>query len=259
MDIKKTLLVAKRSLQKNSPAILTGMATLGVVSTALLTGRSTIKAISILHDAAEDDILVEETFSHFTPKEILQLTWKAYLPPVITGVMTVGCIIGAQSINTRRTAALASLYTLSETALKEYKEKVVEVVGEKKEKAIRDEVASDKVKKNPVSERNIIITGKGDQLIFDAASGRYFRSTIEKVRKAMNDANHTMFQHMNMSLNEWYTLIGLGHIAVGDFTGWTIEDPIDVYFSSTITDDGEPCIVLEHDQPPYSGFRDFVS
>ena len=38
-------------------------------------------------------------------------------------------------------------YTISETALKEYKDKAVEVVGPKKEQAIRDAVAKEQLEK----------------------------------------------------------------------------------------------------------------
>ena len=82
--------------------------------------------------------------------------------PVVTGVCSAACIIGASSISARRNAALVTAYTISETALKEYRDKAVEVVGVKKEQAIRDAVAKDKLEKANVKEREFISTGRGE-------------------------------------------------------------------------------------------------
>jgi len=48
------------------------------------------------------------------------------------GAATIMCVVGSNSINARRVAALASLYSITETALDEYKAKVVETIGETK-------------------------------------------------------------------------------------------------------------------------------
>ncbi|MFR8351429.1 MAG: DUF6353 family protein [Blautia obeum] len=45
---------------------------------------------------------------------------------------------------------------------------------------MKDAVAKDKVEKNPVVTREVIITEKGNTLCYDAISGRYFKSDIEK-------------------------------------------------------------------------------
>ena len=45
--------------------------------------------------------------------------------------------------------------------VKEYQDKVVATIGQKKEEKIRDEIAQDKLDGVPVEGREIIITGKG--------------------------------------------------------------------------------------------------
>lgn len=87
--------------------------------------------------------------------------------------------------------------------MKLYQEKVVETIGEKKEQQIRDEVAKEQVAKNPVSKNEVIITGGGETLCYDSLSGRYFKSDIEKLRKAVNELNHTMVNDMCASLNDY--------------------------------------------------------
>ena len=54
------------------------------------------------------------------------------------------------------------------------RKKVVEAVGEKKEKKIQDAVAKERIDSHPVGTSQIIITGKGSELCYDTVSGRYF-------------------------------------------------------------------------------------
>ena len=62
--------------------------------------------------------------------------------------------------------------------MKEYQAKVVETLGEAKARKIKDEIAKDKVKNDPISNKEVIITGKGDMLCYDVLSGRYFKNNI---------------------------------------------------------------------------------
>ncbi len=157
----------------------------------------------------------------------------------------------------RRNAALATAYQLSTTALADYREKVVETIGEKKESNIRDKVAKKKIEENPSNNATIIMTGKGNTLVYDSHSDRYFRSDIDKIRNAVLDLNERMVNgnEMYISLNDFYDEIGLKHTEVGDSVGWRIDKgKIDVRYSAQLTEDNEPCIVLDHLMPPEYGF-----
>ena len=48
---------------------------------------------------------------------------------------------------------------------------------------MRDAIAKDRIDKNPVSSREVIITEKGNTLCYDAVSGRYFKSDIDKLKR----------------------------------------------------------------------------
>ena len=66
-----------------------------------------------------------------------------------------GCIVHClfdrpSSVNARRTAALATAYSLSESALKEYQEKVIETIGGEKNRAYGIRLRRDKLKRDPV-------------------------------------------------------------------------------------------------------------
>ena len=189
-------------------------------------------------------------------KEIVKRVVPIYIPATITGAMSIACIIGANSVNARRNAALATAYTLSDAALREYKDKVVETLGERKEEVIRDAIAKDKIDKDPVSNKEVIITGKGDTLCYDTMCKRYFRSDIDKLRKIENDLNRRMRDEMYISLNEFYYEVGLDDIAIGYEFGWNIDRGyIELEFSSQLADDGTPCLVVGFRTPPDYNFR----
>jgi hypothetical protein len=241
---------------KNSPSILTGIGVTGVVGTAVLAVKATPTAMNILHNEniLDDYGQINKPLDRKTAMKIVKATWKVYLPSAGLGAATIACIIGANSINLRRNAAIASIYALTEATLKEYQAKIIETIGDKKEKAVRDKISADKVANNPLTTNSVIITGKGDTLCYETISGRYFKSDIEKLRKIQNDINHALINDMWVTLNEVYDAIGLSHIGIGDELGWNVDKMLEFNFSSTLADDGTPCLVLDHEVFPSNRF-----
>ncbi len=236
----------RTAISKHSPEILTGIGIAGMVTTTVMAVRATPKALILIEDKK-----VENDVDELTPVETIKTTWTCYIPAAITGCLSIFCLIGANSVNARRNAALATAYTLSESALKEYQEKVIEAIGEKKEQSVRDAVAKDRIDRNPVSNREVIITERGNTLCYDVISGRYFKSDIDKLKKVENELNRQMRDEMYISLNEFYYEIGLNPTNIGDDLGWSIDHGyIDLNFSSQLAEDGTPCLVINYQVAP---------
>lgn len=257
-NVTKYFKMAKSIAKKRSPEILTGIGIAGMITTTVLAVRATPKALQLIEEAKEEK---EKTMSEeprdLKPIEVVKVAWKPYLPAALTGMASVACLIGAQSVNARRQAALYSAYKLSETALTEYKEKVVETVGEKKEKTIREKVNKEKLEQNPVSKTEIIMTGNGESLFYDPLSDRYFMSDIETIRRVINDLNYAMSygSEMYVSLSQLYDELGLKHTKMSDRIGWNISDGlIEPDFDTQISDNGKPCIVLDYLKVPKYDF-----
>lgn len=253
-NVTKLFKTAKAFTSKRAPEILTGIGIAGMVTTTVLAVKATPKALQLIeeekrkrdHEAFQK--ASTEQVDHLKPFDVVKVAWKPYIPAVITGAASIGCLIGANSVSARRQAALYSAYKLSETALTEYKEKVVETIGEKKEKTVRDKIAKDKVDKHPASKSEIFITGEGDSLFYDPLSDRYFKSNIESIRRVINDLNFAMgySNEMYVSVSQLYDELGLKRTSISDDIGWNIGDGlIEADFSTQITDDGKPCIVLD--------------
>ncbi len=244
-----------RGLKRHSPEILTGIGIAGMIGAVVMAVKATPKAVELLENK-KDELGVEK----LSPVETVKTAWKCYIPTAVTGILGAACIIGASSVNHKRNAALAAAYGLAETAFKEYKDKVVEVIGEKKELTIKDEIAKDKIAENPVSEVEstaIVTTGYGDTLCYESLSGRYFYSDIEKIRAAINRTNKILLEESYVSLNEFYDELGLDHTVTGDMIGWTryySNDWIELHFSSQLTNNGTPCLVIGYETLPKSDY-----
>lgn len=235
----------RTAMKKHSPEILTGIGIAGMITTTVMAVKATPKALILIEEKKK------EIGDELTPVETIQTTWFCYIPAAATAIVSVACLVGASSANVRRNAALATAYTLSESALKEYQEKVIEHIGEKKEREVRDAIAKDRIERDPLSNREVFITDKGNTLCYDAISGRYFKSDIDKIKKAENELNRQMINDMYVSLNDFYYEIGLSNTSIGDDLGWNIDEGlIDLYFSSQLADDGTPCLVLNYRVAP---------
>lgn len=245
-SLSKVVKNVKEVATKHSPEILTGIGIAGMVTTTVMAVKATPKALMLIEEKKN-----EEGLDSLTPIETVKASWQCYIPSAIVGTVSMCCLIGASSVNLRRNAALATAYTLSESALKGYQEKVVETMGDKKEQTVRDSIAKDTLDKNPVTTREIVITEKGNTLCYDVISGRYFKSDIDKLKKAMNELNRNMLDETFISLNDFYYEIGLSNTKLGDDIGWNISKGlIDLRFSSQLTDDGTPCIVMDYSIAP---------
>lgn len=248
-------------LNENSTTILTAVGVGGTVATAVLTGRATFKAANIISQEQETSLAEwreGETVlppHEFSKTEKTKLVWRLYLPPVATGVLTVTSIIYANKISSKKIAALAVAGGISERALQEYKDKVVERLGPKQDQKLRDEIAQDHVKANPVSSREVMIVGTGEVLFYDELTGRYFQSTMEDVKRAENKVNYELIHFMSCSLSHFYDEIGLPPTPYTDSVGWNMNNNMEVKFSTTLSDDNRPCIVISFARNPIADYE----
>jgi hypothetical protein len=230
---------ARKTIKTNSPEILTALGVSGVITTAYLTGKAAFEAAEVLRGS---DI---PTDRKERIKEEIKQTWILYIPAGISGVITIGCIVGASKTNSRRTAAAVTAYSLTERAFSEYKEKVVEEFGKGKEQKIRDQIAQDRVT-NDGSKKDIVVVGAGDVLCCELYTRRYFKSDMEALRKAQNDINSKIIHELYVTLDELYNLLGLTSTSVSGNLGWDSDKMLELQFSTVLTENGEPCLAFEY-------------
>jgi hypothetical protein len=236
----------------NSPSILTAIAVAGVASTAYLTAKGTIKAVVLIE--RERQKRNDPVFTKTTKADAFKWAWKAYIPAAGSATATVICINMANRSGNRRAAALAAAYALSERAWTEYKDKVVEKLGEKKEQEVRDEVAQDRITKSS-NLGDVIVVGEGSVLCHEAFTGRYFLSDMEELKRAQNNVNYKINNDYYASLTDFYNEIdGLERTSFSDEVGWNSDELLEIIFSTVLTKSGKPCLSMDFRVKP---IRDF--
>lgn len=257
MTTRSSVKKVEKLVIDNSPALLTAIGVTGTITTALLTGKATWKAKDVLdryhNDAARR---FGEDYEPPSLKKDVELVWKIYVPAAGVGLSTIVCIVLANRIGNRRAAAVAAAYTISEKAFVEYKEKVIEKIGENKEREIRDDLAQDRVNRNPPVDREIIVGGSGDVLCYEHYTGRYFESSMEKLKKAQNDLNYRVINDCYASLTDFYNFLGIPRTSTSDEVGWSSNKLLELEFSTVLSEDGRPCIAIDYQTTP---IRDYDS
>jgi hypothetical protein len=252
MNFTKLARTAEKFTVDNSPTILTAVGVVGTVATAYLTGKASFKAAKLIDDREFHLKTHQEGPTSpiaLTQQQKIALVWKTFVLPAGAGAFTITAIVFANRISTKRAAALAAAYALSEGRFSEYKDKAKVKLGIKKEEDLRSELAQEKVDREPPPGSLIIVSGKS--LFKDEPSGRYFESTMEDIKKAMNDTNYQIMSKEYAVLTDFYERIGLPPTSLSEEFGWDISvDQLEVVFTTVITNDGRPCICMDYNLHP---------
>jgi Family of unknown function (DUF6353) len=240
MAFSDILTKVANALKSHSPEILTAIGVGGVVTTSYLTAKASFQACRKLDARGTEPFDRKERI-----KEQAKLVWKDYIPPAVSGAVTIGCIIGSSKVSGRRTAAAVAAYSITERAFSEYRDKVVDQIGKNKEQKIRDEIAQDHVSNRP-SREVVVTTVSGHVLCCELYTGRYLRSDMETLRKAQNDLNKILIDQVFASLDEFYDLINMPYTSNSCMLGWDSDRLMDLAFSTVISDNGEPCLAFEY-------------
>lgn len=242
-------------LKTHAPEIMTGVGIILGGVTVVLAVKETPKALDKIksdskkvHDGDENA---------YTKVEAVKSAWKYYIPAAVTGVASVSLIVGAGVVNAKRVASLGTAYVLTKDAYNEYKDKVKEIVGEKKADEVETKISEDKVKAVPVADI-LACPGSGDTIFLEPYSGRPFKSTWRKLSDVQNQMNNEMIHTGSINLNDFYYLVGLESNKIGDMLGWHIDKNNIIHFmydsvlSGELDDDGTrvPIVTLKFDCEP---------
>lgn len=244
------LTVSKRFVKKNSSTILTVLGAAGVVGTAVMAVKATPKAMELI------ELAEEEKGGELTKWEKVQIAGPSYIPTIMFGAATVGCIFGAQFLSKRTQAALTSAYVLLDQTHKEYKNKVKELYGEDGDKLIRAAVAKDNYEEEDQEEYDDEYED-GKTLFYDEFSKRYYRVTKETQLRAEYEINKMLSQAGGASLNDYYDLLEIDRQDYGEFMGWSSAQMSEMFWDAWLyfhhtkvdMDDGIECYIVDYTEP----------
>jgi len=246
------LKTVKPFVAKHEPELLMVMGISGMIFSVAWGIKATGKAIRKI-DLRKQELNKDK----LTTREVIQTTWKLYLPVVISTAASIPCIVAGNRVSNKRNMALAAAYTMTETALQEYQDKTKEILGEKKYEKLQEQVSEEKVR-NTYQEgmKNVTLIGDGESLFYEPLSGRYFKTNWNRISKAANELNADALGSMSgeITLSEWYDILGLPDTELSDERGWTIANGkqgiIDISIDSVISPDNQPCGAIRYNTMP---------
>lgn len=237
--------------KKNGSTILTCAGAVGVVGTTVLAVKATPKAVELIKMAEE------EKGEKLTKTEVIKMAGPAYIPTVLVGAGTLACIFGANVLNKKQQASLASAYALLDGSYKEYRKKVKELYDDVVDEKIRSEIAKDHYEEDKPVKMH-----KEKELFYDYFSERYFESTMEDVILAEAGLNKIIANECGAYLNEYYELMGLAPTIEGEELGWSNGILEAMYWTNWVDfthqtvemEDGMECTIITMMQEPVIDF-----
>lgn len=252
---------ARLFIKRNASTILTCLGGVGVVATTITAVKATPKAIQLIEEAEQ------EKGGELTRWEKISVTTTTYLPAVILGITTIGCVISANILNVRQQASLMSAYALLDQSYKDYRCKVREIHGGEQDEEIMNAIAIEKAEDVGVRGSYLGTTcdlaleehNSEPQVFYDEHSGRYFESTIEQVLTAEYHLNRNYILRGYSYLNEFYGFLGIEETDYGSVLGWAPNDEgmywIDFNHRKLESKEGKDIYIIEM---PFEPTYDFL-
>lgn len=185
---------AEKIIIKNSPLILTTIGIAAMWVGTVMVAKAAPKAKEALEESRK-----ERSEDISKPKEILEdvkAVTPLYLPAGIVLASATTCFICSYKISADRLAKYAGALILTEAKAAEYQQKVIEKIGEKKEKEIRDEIVKDHIDEHSNEQEKYTIDEilmDGKQLFWDDFTKHYFRCSYQELYDAK--------EHINIALD----------------------------------------------------------
>lgn len=254
---------AGKAVKKAAPTILTCIGAVGVVATAVLAVKATPKALKRIEDAQEAKNA--ENGEKLTRMETIGACATCYAPAAITGIATIGCILGANTLNKRQQAALTTAYAMLSRSYRDYQHSVKKVFGEEGHKKVLENLMVEKTDPPQMiygaatgAEFSLEGLEEEKHLFYDMLSKRYFEATPSQVLMAEYHTNRDFaINGGEISVKEFYDFLGLSTPEDLKDLCWFVSDYyywIDFAHTKAMIDDGESgeieCWTIEMPFPP---------
>lgn len=205
----------QRFLHRHSTDILAIFASAGVGVTVYTAINATPKALKLVEEAEE----LKGDKLTFTEK--VKVAWVPYVPTMVSGAITIGCIFGINHLSHKAQTSLASAYAVLSNSYSEYRKKMEELHGDS-EKDARAEIISAKYDPN-------VEIQNGTELFFDSMSYRYFKSSMDNVLRAESVFLEAVRERGYGCINEFYEVLGVPPVQWGWALGWFDYESNDPY------------------------------
>lgn len=254
-------------LKKHSPEILIVGGTIGVVASTVMACVATTKVSTILENTSEQvdkvhEVLsseeYEDTYSEEDSKRDLTIIYaktgveliKLYSPSIIVGVFSLGAIITSHKILKKRNIAIAAAYATVDKGFKEYRNRVIEQLGEEAERKLRYDTKIEEIEQTETNENGEEVKVKKAVNVVNPSAvaspyARFFeKTTVNKKGETITNPNWCDSNEYNIHfltstqkwandrlrlrgylfLNEVYEMLGLPPTKEGQIVGWVYNE-----------------------------------
>ena len=246
----------KGKVEKHSPEILMGVGVVGIVTGTVMACRATMKLNDILEEAQETRDKIKEVESNpdyedkYTAedaKKDLTINYvqtgvkvaELYAPAVAVGVAGVGCVLASHNIMKKRNVALSAAYLTVDKSFKEYKQRVIDRVGEEVEKEIRYGIKAEEIVEAIVVDEEGNETALTETVrtmnptlysdyarFFDEASPCWQNDpeyNLMFLKAQQQYANDLLRAKGRLFLNDVYEMLGIEKTKAGQVVGWVYD------------------------------------
>lgn len=244
MDANQVRNLIRTNTKEQSPLLLTIAAAIGTCITVYLAAKAGYETAKRLDEVEELEGISDNPRERFMDRT--RYVWKLYIPTGISAAATIGFIVGAHRVGLHKTVAAQTALVASQRMFSDYRKGVIEEFGERKDQAIRDQVAQRRVLENPPPAQEMIVAGSGTVLCSELETGRYLQSDMETLRRAQNDINQQLFSQDYATLDDFYYIVGLSPTTGSSQKGWRVGKPLELTFTAVMTEDKRPCIAFAY-------------
>ena len=252
--------------QKHSPTLLFGAGVIGVVASTVLACKATLKLEELLYETrdelntvkhlehskySEDDRKKDITYVYV--RTCVKLS-KLYGPSIVIGSASVAALTGSHHILSKRNAALTAAYAAVQKSFDEYRGRVVEQLGEEKERELRYQVKEVADGKDKEGKKKTVKVASGSPSMyarFFDDNNRNWSPTSEYnilfLRCQQNYANDQLKARGHVFLNDVYDSLGMERSTEGAVVGWLWDGTGDNFIDFGV-----------FDSPACDGFFEFV-
>lgn len=229
-----------------SPQILLGVGIVGVATATVMACKATLELeLLVEHTKLQKRGLAQKVSEHTADeysstdhkRDLTKIYFNAgkelgklYGIPLSVGLVSIGCIIGGQSIMHQRNVAVIAAYKGLEASFNKYRDRVIDAYGDEKDKDFKEGFSTETIKGEDGKNHKVRVLDHHDASthvrVFDATNANWAHSpdyNLNFVQVQETLANQRLARKGHLFLNDVLDDLGFPRTRAGAVTGWVYE------------------------------------
>ena len=243
----------------NAPKILTGISIVSSIAATAFAVKGTVLAVKI-EEQRKEKITSGDIPEPEHPKlAVVKSVWKCYIPSAAFLVLSIGTSLYGTNIASARTAMATAACKVTELAFDEYKAKVVEEIGQEKEKKIRQDIAKENAEQYEIKAKAKakVVPPFEKHLCQEKYSGIKFYSNLYEIKDTFNRINYDSIHHGEDYISMCDYLDYFDIDSRDENVGWNvgITGLLDLSYEMTSDEYDRPLLIFGPGERPYENYN----